>query len=520
MLDDKIEMSTVKVASDDGRLKTVTAREDPSFVETQTRTRRLFSLPQIFFFSLMYFSTWPGMGNNMYFALINGGPAAYFFNLIIVLIGALSQALSLGELASLMPVAGAQYYWTYHFAPAKYKLFLSWLSGWATWLGYICGLAGVLNSLVLLVQNTVQVNFPDYEGLGWQTTVLIIASLALMTILNVWLFRIVPWLEFWIGILNIFFFFTTIITLWVMAPRNSADFMLTKVIISGWENQSEFVGWNVGMLTQVFMYVGFEAVVHMGEETKNPRRAAPIAMVWSIAANGVMGLIVTATYIICMPGFDETIASKYPFLYLMENATGSKTVTTVVAVGVCIAQAGCAMSFYSSVSRMTWAWARDGGLPSYFGHVSGSRRVPVRAVVLTCVLIAILGLLNLNSDAFIALGAVTSLSSMALFFSYVIILSITLYLRLTTGLPKAEWSVGRAAIPLNIFALVFTVYMMIWLPFPTGPSVDAKTMNWCGPVFGLVMLGALGSWFAWAKDNWPGPNLAIVDFILRNADGK
>lgn len=49
----------------------------------------------------------------MYFALANGGPAAWFFSYIIVSFGALCQTASFAEMASIQPIAGAQYYWTY-----------------------------------------------------------------------------------------------------------------------------------------------------------------------------------------------------------------------------------------------------------------------------------------------------------------------------------------------------------------------------------------------------------------------
>lgn len=50
---------------------------------------------------------------SMYFALYNGGPRAWFFSYIIVFTGVLFQAASLAEMASIQPVAGAQYHWTW-----------------------------------------------------------------------------------------------------------------------------------------------------------------------------------------------------------------------------------------------------------------------------------------------------------------------------------------------------------------------------------------------------------------------
>ena len=156
-------------------------------------------------------------------------------------------------------------------------------------------------------------------------------------------------------------------------------------------------------------------------------------------------------------------------------------------------------------------------VPLYFSLVDGKYRVPIRSVLLTWVLCALLALLNIGSGTYIALGAINSLSSLASYFSYSIILCVTLHTRLTTGLQTSEWSMGRIGLYVNAFALVYTLYAMIWLPFPTTLPVDASNMNYCGPVFGAVMIGALGAWFVWGSRHWPGPNKDIVEIVLRLA---
>ncbi len=62
----------------------------------------------------------------MYFALYNGGPTTFLFSFVVVFCGALCQAASLGEMASLEPIAGAQYHWTYHLAPMRVRRFAAW----------------------------------------------------------------------------------------------------------------------------------------------------------------------------------------------------------------------------------------------------------------------------------------------------------------------------------------------------------------------------------------------------------
>lgn len=109
---EKSELSSIR-ANDLTASEASQTPDDASLLVKQTRIRRLFTEPQLFAFSASYLITWLGVGSSMYYAFLNGGPVAYLFNYVIVLAGVLAQAASLGELASIQPIAGAQYYWTY-----------------------------------------------------------------------------------------------------------------------------------------------------------------------------------------------------------------------------------------------------------------------------------------------------------------------------------------------------------------------------------------------------------------------
>ncbi|KXJ88201.1 amino acid permease [Microdochium bolleyi] len=515
MGEEKFELSRVQVGEQDGSSTPVSGDGDDSSVERQTRTRKLFSFPQLLAFAIMYFITWIGMGTGMFFTLVNGGPAAYMFNFLIVITGVLAQAACLAELASIIPIAGAQYYWTYHFAPPKHRLFITWVQGWATWLGYVVMFCSALNANVIVVQAVIQITNPEYETTGWRTTLFVVFTLFLFTIINVWFFRIVPWFEMISGIFNVCFFFITLASLWALSPRNGPEFFLTKSNNSGWDN--DFVSWNLAMLSQIWCFIGFEGVIHMGEEAKDARRSVPKAMMGGIIANGIMGFLMVVTFIVCMPPIEEMLAAPSPLVYLLVRGTGSDTIATVIGSGITFTLFSATMGMFASVSRLTWAWARDGGLPAYFGHVDGKNRVPVRAVLLTCSIVVLLSLLNLGTAAYVALNAVSSLSSLALYLSYVIILSVVLHARMTTGIRVSEWNLGRWGLPLNIFALVYTLYTMIWLPFPTTLPVSASSMNYCGPVFAAAMSGVIGAWFVWGRHHWQGPNEKVVEIVMRLA---
>lgn len=88
---------------------------------------------------------------------------------------------------------------------------------------------------------------------------------------------------------------------------------------------------------------------------------------------------------LCMPpNIEDVIDSTSPLVTILLYATGSKTIATALISGQIIMAFSSAMAVFSSASRLTWAWARDGGLPQYFALVDGRVHVPSRAICLTC----------------------------------------------------------------------------------------------------------------------------------------
>ncbi|KAH7016202.1 amino acid/polyamine transporter I [Microdochium trichocladiopsis] len=466
-------------------------------ISRQTRTKKLFSFPQIFSFSFMYFVTWIIVGVYLYFGLLNGGVLGLIVNYLIVFVGVLAQAACFAELASILPIAGAQYFWIYKFSSEKYRRFLTWTQGYATWLGYVFTLATVLNSNTLIIQGVIQINYPNFKIEGWTTLVIVLATLACYTIMNVWFFDFVPWLELIAGIVNVVSFIVTVTALLTLSPRNDPQFFLTTSSNSGYV--SSFLSWEVGMLACMWLFMGFEGVIHMAEETKDPERTIPKAMVASIGFNGLLGLGMLFILILCMPPIEDMLAAPSPFIYLIVTATRNLPLSTAIGSSIALVLICAGMTMFSSASRLTWAWARDRGLPSYFGHVDSTTKIPRRAVLLTSFIVGVMSLLNLHPEAYIALGAITSLSTLSIYFSYALVLAVVLHRRLKGDFTLGEWNLGRWGLLLNIFALSYTIYTMIWLPFPTTLPVTAQTMNYSGPVFVGAGMIVTGLWFGWAK---------------------
>ena len=256
----------------------------------------------------------------------------------------------------------------------------------------------------------------------------------------------------------------------------------------------------------------------MSEETRKAKSAVPRAMFWSIFMNGVLGFIMVNILLAAMGSVDDALDSASPILTIILNATGSKSASTAMMTGLFVISFSVNLANIASVSRLTWAWARDGGMPAYFAYVSPKHRVPIRSIVLTVFLVCALCLLNIGSTAYVAFGAITSLSSVALYISYAIAISSMLYNRFATGgVQLGEWNLGRYGVWVNSFALLYTLYVLIFLPFPSTLPVTGANMNYAGPVMVVVLALAVGLWFLRARKHWSGPNLSIVDFVVANS---
>ena len=83
------------------------------------------------------------------------------------------------------------------------------------------------------------------------------------------------------------------------------------------------------------------------------------------------------------------------------------------------------------------------------------------------------------------------------------------------GIQLGGWNLGRWGLLVNLSALIYTLWIMVFLPFPSTVPVTGANMNYAGPRFVLVLLTALIAWFVRARKYWSGPNMSVIDFVVR-----
>jgi amino acid transporter len=147
-------------------------------------------------------------------------------------------------------------------------------------------------------------------------------------------------------------------------------------------NGSLFVMFLLGLMWPVYTITGFDASAHTSEETVEASRNVPRGMLRSVWLSGVAGWVMVCAFVLAMPSVDEAAShGENVFGWLMQQVLPG-ALGKLLWVGIVLANYVCGLALITSTSRMTYAFARDGGLPfSYvFKRVSVRWWTPVPAI--------------------------------------------------------------------------------------------------------------------------------------------
>ena len=124
---------------------------------------------------------------------------------------------------------------------------------------------------------------------------------------------------------------------------------------------------------------GFDGAVHMSEEVRNPAVVIPRILVHSVLINGGLAFALVLVLLFCIGNVDAALNTsfQYPIIQIFYQATGSVGAATAMMCLIVVIGLTSSIGVVASVSRLTWAFARDGGLPysSFFAHVRSSLRM-------------------------------------------------------------------------------------------------------------------------------------------------
>lgn len=134
----------------------------------------------------------------------------------------------------------------------------------------------------------------------------------------------------------------------------------------------------MGAFLAFYAFIGFEDMVNVSEEVKDPQRTMPRAIILALVVSTALYFVVVTAAVLTLP--QSTLSeSDAPLAALFENATGKRP--TIIALISLFAVINGALIQMIMASRMLYGMGRAGWLPERLGSVGERTRTPVIATV-------------------------------------------------------------------------------------------------------------------------------------------
>jgi APA family basic amino acid/polyamine antiporter len=328
-------------------------------------------------------------------AAINAGPAIVWSFVIAGVVCALA-ALCYAELASMIPVAGSAYTYTY----ATLGEFFAWIIAWDLILEYgiaaatvSAGWSGYFNRMLEGFGMTLPTAWSSapftYEAGHVVATgaYLNVPAVAIIVLMSAFLISGITQSKI---VNNIIVSLKVLIVLAVIAfgfqhvdPALWSPMVPDALPPSPDHPQGQFGVGGVFAAASVifFAYIGFEAVSTAAQEAKNPQKTMPIGI---LASLGICTLlyILMALVITGMAPY-QTLNNPAPVATALANVPELAWMKQLVNIGVAVGLGSTILSLLYGQSRILYAMTRDGLLPPFFGSVNPRTRTPVWGTVIT-----------------------------------------------------------------------------------------------------------------------------------------
>ena len=328
------------------------------------------------------------------------GPALVL-SVILSGIGCAFAGLCYAEFASMIPVAGSAYTYSY----ASVGEFLAWIIGWDLILEYAVGATtvsiGWSGYLISFLQKTLHLPFPaQLTASPWETV-----KLADGTVIQ-------PYFN-----LPAAFIIAIITSLLVIGIRESARFnnliVLVKVVVivlfivvgvfyvnrGNWvpflpANQGEFGEFGIsGVLRGAgvifFAYIGFDAVSTAAQEARNPERDMPIGILGSLAICTVLYIAVVLVLTGIIHFSQLNVAD--PLAVAIDSTPARTWLSPLVKLGALLGTTAVILVMLLGQTRVFYSMANDGLLPKVFSEIHPRFRTPYKSTVLIGVCVALAG---------------------------------------------------------------------------------------------------------------------------------
>ncbi len=381
-------------------------------------------------------------------AATQAGPAIVL-SYVVAGFACVFTALAYAELAAGIGGCGSAYGYAY----AGIGEFIAWIIGWDLILEYgvataavAIGWSGYVNNALTAVGLPLPPELlrpPLAGGLINLPAALIVLALAVLLTIGVRASARFNAVMVLVKLLAIAIFIG--VALFYVEPAHWTPFMPF-----GWE------GVMAGAALIFFAYIGFDAVSTAAEEAIRPQRDLPIGILASLAVCTVIYVVVAGLLTGIVPYATLNVPSPVADALLR---IGHNWAAALIAAGAIAGLTTVMLVLYYGLTRIFLAMSRDGLLPPVFSAVNARTRTPVRVILASGALIALIA-------GFTPIGDVAELVNIGTLAAFALVCAGVAMLRVThPDLPRPFKTPWSPLIP--IAGIAACVYLMLSLPAVT-----------------------------------------------------
>jgi APA family basic amino acid/polyamine antiporter len=428
-----------------------------------------------------------------------GAGPSLMLSFVITAVVCAFTALCYAEMASMVPISGSAYTYSY----ATLGELVAWIIGWDLIIEYAVGNVAVAISWANYFRTLMEgvgVNIPQWLSTDYRTAAKIPG-----------LYESAPHLFGYPVVFNLLaFLIVALITMvLVWGIRESAGFnagmVMVKIVVLIFfigaafyfvspsqmaRNWTPFQpqGWPgtlAGAAVVFFAYIGFDAVSTVAEETKNPARDLPVGIIASLVVCTVFYVVIAAVFTGMIP-YGELVQrlsteQAEPLTMALDHVAppGTTWPSTVVAFGSVVAHTAVLLVFQLGQPRIFFSMARDGLLPPVFASVHPKYKTPHVTTIVT-------GLLVGGFAAVMSIDEMVDLTNIGTLFAFVLVCVGIPILRVKDPNRTRPFRVPGGAWFLPLLGAASCVFLMYYLP----PASWWRFIGWL--VLGLAVYLSYG----------------------------
>lgn len=407
-------------------------------------------------FSIISITT--GIFLNFGFGISELGPVAIWI-WPVVGVGQLLVAFVLSELATRIPLAGANYQWGARLVGPTY----GWFVGALGVMYGAVGLPGIMFLAAAPLSEYVIGSGSTSPRLTLFIAILLLTVAYLVNIISVQVAARVNNVAVFTEIVGTVVLAVVLFFLWVFDYKptdHGIDYLGNHAHPPG---QAYWYAIVLASLIGVYTLVGFEAAADMSEEALDARRSVPRAMIGSVVLSVVFGMVALIGFTIAIPSEKVFAAGGLPgvFQYWIGEGLAKTFVAIVVFSMLALTVVGAAAN-----TRLIYAMARDNMVPGsrLLRKVNPATRTPIPALItsyLICVGVMIYGYNSGN-----AFGTLVGATSLVPYLVYLLTVVAYGYKRRQLEAMPGSFSLGRFAGPVFVATLIWLVAVVLALALP------------------------------------------------------